>query len=79
MSRCTVEPESMEETKVEESIISALRTAQSDLSLFELLERLRQLGISNEEIAKAEISRLLAESKLELTAHRCLHLRSNRR
>jgi hypothetical protein len=65
---------SSEANRVEDAIFAALR--HSELLLIELLEKLKQKGVSDEGIAKAAITRLLAESKLEMTPRRHIQLSS---
>jgi len=63
--------------RVEDAIVAALRNAGAEISMLELLERVGNRGQSDEGAVKAAIARLLAQRKIEMSSHRCIHLPRN--
>jgi len=62
----------------EDAILSTLQAEDTELGIVELLDRLSEQGL-DEAATKAAITRLLAESKIEMTPQRKLQIRTHAR
>lgn len=69
--------QSNEEKRLEGAIFAALRRSKAEIPLVELLNRISEQGIDDDGAVRAAITRLLAESKLEMTPNRRIHLPLN--
>jgi hypothetical protein len=68
--------ERQSQARLEDAIVNVLKGSEPGISILDLMERVENCGSGAESAIKGAIARMLAESKIEMTSQRRIHLPS---